>query len=123
VKPDIVTGLRAKVWALTLIAGMLAAMSGTALAQNPHPFCAARQHECGGPATISSCCCGDLGGPHDTSAPAQPRTHLPSDGADAVAPTVLPDALANVARAPRAQTSPPHPSAVDLPTLFVTLLI
>ena len=75
---DVVTGLAKRLSALVLVLAMVATASGTAFAQNRHPICEAKQHDCGQPANIPSCCCGDLGAPRDAGTPAQSRTDVAS---------------------------------------------
>jgi len=92
-------------------------------AQDRHPDCETTHHDCGELATISGCCCGDLGQFRDTSVPAQARTELTKD----VAVTLpLPSFVQPLARPPllsAVQASPPRLALLDLPTLFATLLI
>ena len=111
----VVTGLRTKLAPFALIVGLLAGTAGPLFAQDRHPVCEAKEHDCGKPAKISSCCCGDLGQVRDASVPAQARTELTKD----VAVTLtLPSFVQPVARQPllsAVQASPP--------TLFATLLI
>ncbi len=117
------TRLRTKCSALALIVGLLAATTGPMFAQDRHPVCETKQHDCGKTAKISSCCCGDLGQLRDASVPAQTRTELTKD----VAVTLpLSSFVQPVARQPllsAVQASPPRLALLDLPTLFATLLI
>lgn len=118
----VVTRLRTKCSALALI-GLLAATAGPLFAQDRHPVCETKHHDCGTPAKISSCCCGDLGQFRDASVPAQARTELTKD----VAVTLtLPPFVQPVARQvllSAVQASPPRLALLDLPTLFASLLI
>ena len=116
--------LRTKCLALALIVGFLPATAGPMFAQDRHPVCETKHHDCGKPAKISSCCCGDLGQFRDASVPAQARTELTKD----VAVTLtLPSFVQPVTRQPlllsAVQASPLRLALLDLPTLFATLLI
>ena len=120
---SVVTRLRTRCSALAVIVGLVAATAGPLFAQDRHPVCETRQHDCGKPTKISSCCCGDLGQFRDASVPAQPRTELTKDVAVTV---ILPSFVQPVARhalPSAAQTSPPRLALLDLPTLFASLLI
>lgn len=115
--------LRTKCSALALLVGFLAATAGPLFAQDRHPACETKHHDCGNPARIASCCCGDLGQFRDASVPAQARTELTKD----VAVTLtLPPFVQPVARqvlVSAVQASPPRLALLDLPTLFASLLI
>jgi hypothetical protein len=118
-----VAGLRTKLAALALITGLLAAAGGSLFAQDTHPACAAKQHDCGKATRISECCCGDPGAARDAGAPARSRTELSRDTSVAL---TLPQFVRSVQPAPLSsavQTSPPRLCLLDLPTLFATLLI
>jgi hypothetical protein len=118
-----VTGLRRKIAALALVAGILAATGGSVFALDRHAACAAKQHDCGTSATISSCCCGDQGAVLNETTAAQPRVEIQA-GLSAV--PAFPHII-HVAPTPQAlsavQTSPPRLCLLDLPTLFATLLL
>jgi len=121
--PFVVTGLAKRLSALGLVVAMIATASGLAFAQNHHPVCEATQHDCGQPAKISSCCCGDLGALRDTGTPAQSRVDVVSGISAApvtapFVPSVLP-ARSDIA----VQASPPRVALLDLTTLFACLLI
>jgi len=106
-----------------LIAGLLAGTGGSLFAQDRHPVCEAKQHDCGQPAKISSCCCGDVGTSPDAGTPAQSRTELSKDASATLA---LPQFIQLLPPAPltlTARTSPPRLCLLDLPTLFASLLI
>lgn len=115
--------LRTKCSALALLVVFLAAAAGPVFAQDRHPACETRHHDCGNPAKISSCCSRDLGQFRDASVPAQARTELTRD----VAVTLtLPPFVQPVARQvllSAVQASPPRLALLDLPTLFASLLI
>ena len=118
------TRLRLKLSALGLIVAMLSATTGVMFAEERHPTCEARQHDCGKAEKISSCCSGDLGTPGDSGTPAQARYDVANGGpvAGPVLPIIqhaLPDRSPMVA----VQTSPPGQVSLDLPTLFSTFLI
>jgi len=120
---DVVTRLRTKCSALALLVGLLAATAGPMFAQDRHPACQTKHHDCGNPARISSCCSGDLGQFRDASVPAPARTELTKDVT--LTPT-LPSFVQPVARPPLLSAvlaSPPRLALLDLPTLFATLLI
>ena len=120
---NVVTRLRTTCSALAVIVGLVVATAGPVFAQDRHPVCETRQHDCGKPTKISSCCCADLGQFRDASVPAQPRTELTKDVAVTV---ILPSFVQPVARhalPSAAQISPPRLALLDLPTLFASLLI
>src|SRR5262245_17550029 len=112
-----------KLLALGVIAAILSATTGAALAQNRHPVCETKQHDCGKAAKISSCCCGDVGTSRDSGA--QPQSRHDGTNGNASGPVLpatehaLPDGRPTVA----VQTSPPRQRPLDLWTLFSTLLI
>jgi hypothetical protein len=114
---DVVTGLAKRLSALVLVLAMEATTSGTAFAQNRHPVCEAKQHDCGQPAKISSCCCGDLGTPRDAGTPAQSRT----DVASGLSITPVPPPFESPVLAAHAeivtQALPPRLALLDLTTL------
>jgi len=102
---------------------MVTTASGTAFAQTRHPVCEAKQHDCGQPAKISSCCCGDLGAPRDAGTPAQSRTDVASTFSTTPVPPPF-EAPVLAAHAEIAtQASPPRLAFLDLTTLFACLLI
>ncbi len=118
------TALRTKLAAITLIAGTLAVTGGSVFAQDRHPVCAAKQHDCGRTATISNCCCGDQGTAHDEATPALSRVEGKAAGQPAT--TALPH-IVRVVSAPQrlsaVHTFPPWLCLLDLSTLFSSLLI
>jgi hypothetical protein len=110
--------------ARALVVAIVATTSGSAFAQNRHPACEAKQHECGQTAKISSCCCGDLGAPRDNGTPAQSRIDVASGVAAAnLAPQFDQPKPATDAAVIAIQSSPPGLAPLDLTTLFVCLLI
>jgi hypothetical protein len=102
---------------------MVATASGTALAQNRHPVCEAKQHDCAQPAKISSCCCGDLGTPRDAGTPAQSRTDVAGGPSNTPVPPQFEPPVLEVHAEIATQTSPPRLVLLDLTTLFACLLI
>jgi len=119
----VVTGLAKRLSALGLALAMVATASGIVFAQNRPPVCEARQHDCGQPAKISSCCCGDLGTPRDAGTPAQSRTELAGGMSTAPLPPQLDHPLLTSATDIVIQSSPPRLALLDLTTLFACLLI
>lgn len=117
------TGLAKRLSALVLALAMVATTSGTAFAQNRHTVCDARQHDCGQPAKISSCCCGDLGTPRDTGTPAQSRVDVVSDLSAAPVPAPFAPPVLSAHDNIAVQSSPPRLALLDLTTLFACLLI
>ena len=117
------TGLAKRLSALFLVAAMMATTSGSAFARNRHPTCEAKQHDCGQPAKMSSCCCGDLGTPRDSATPAQSRTDVAGGVATAPVPPQLDLSLPATDAAVAIQASPPGLALLDLTTLFACLLI
>src|SRR5215468_3787759 len=103
---------------------MIATTGASAFAQNRHPACEAKQHDCGQPAKILSCCCGDLGTPRDTGTPAQSPIDVATSAAAVQGPAEFeqPTAAADAA-AIAIQPSPPRLALLDLTTLFACLLI
>jgi len=118
-----VTGLAKRLSALVLASAMVASASGSVFAQNRHPVCEAKQHDCGQPARISSCCCGDLGAPREAGTPAQSGTELANPMATAPLPPQLDHPLLTSASDIAIQLSPPRLAFLDLTTLFACLLI
>jgi hypothetical protein len=103
---------------------MVAMASASAFAQNRHPACEAKQHDCGQAAKISSCCCGDLGTPRDNGTPAQSRIDIASGVAAAPLPPQFEQPKpATDAALIAIQSSPPGLALLDLTTLFACLLI
>jgi hypothetical protein len=88
-----------------------------------HPVCAAKQHDCGTTPKMSTCCCGDEQSGQTESTPGQSRVELRATFSLIAA---VPSAI-HVAPTPQTvhigHSAPPHYSAVDLPTLFSSLLI
>ena len=117
------TTLRTKLAAIALIVGTLSVMGGSVFAQDRHPVCAAKQHDCGSTATISNCCCGDQGAAHNEATPVQSRAEGKAGQPAIVA---LPHVV-HVVSAPQplsaVHTVPPRLCLLDLPTLFASLLI
>jgi hypothetical protein len=118
-----VTGLAKQLSSLVLVLAMVATASGTAFARNRHPVCEAQQHDCGQPAKISSCCCGDVGTPRDPGIPAQPRTDVASAPSTAPVPPQFESAVLAAHAEIATQTWPPRLALLDLTTLFACLLI
>ena len=115
---DVVTGLAKRLSALVLVLAMEATTSGTAFAQNRHPVCEAKQHDCGQPANIPSCCCGDLGTLRDAGTPAQSRTDVASGlSMTPVPPPFESPVLAAHAEIVTQASSPPWLALLDLTTL------
>jgi hypothetical protein len=107
----VVTDLRLKVAALSLVAAFVAMTGGPLFAQAMHPVCVAKQHDCG-----------DQDPTPTESTPGQPRVEVRADISATPAilkliPTPARQALTRV------QTSPPRLCLLDLPTLFATFLI
>jgi hypothetical protein len=121
--PDVVTGLRTRLSALALVVAIMATATGSAFAQNRHPACEAKQHDCGPSAKIASCCCGDLGAPRDAGTPAQSRTDVASSLATAPVPPQSQDPILQSHASIAVQASPPRLALLDLNTLFACLLI
>jgi hypothetical protein len=111
-----------KVSVIALVASILAATGGAVFAQTFHLVCAARQHDCGKTATISNCCCGDLGTARSDATPVQPRFEVRADVVAAPLTTVVDVAPSQQPLTP-VHTSPPRLARRDFPTLFATLLI
>jgi hypothetical protein len=118
-----VRDLRKRVAAVALIAGILAATGALAFAGDRHPVCVVRQHDCGAPVRISSCCCGDQGTTRRDTTPAQPRIDIQADLSSSPTLEHVVAAIATPQRTPAVHTSPPGSCLLDLPTLFATLLI
>jgi hypothetical protein len=114
---------RNKLAALALMTAIAAATSGSAFAQDRHPVCTAKQHDCGRETTIASCCCGDVASSPDAGTAAQSRVAVHADASLTMAiphvVLVAPTSLSPVA----VQTSPPRLRPLDLTTLFAALLI
>ena len=117
------TRLAKRLSALVLVAVLAATTSASAVAENRHPACEAKQHDCGQAAKIASCCCGDLGTPSDAGTPAQARTNLASGVAAAPLPPRLQEPLPATDARTATQISPPRLALLDLTTLFACLLI
>ena len=117
------TGLLRRLSGLALVVALVATTSGSAFAQNRHPACAAKQHDCGQGAKISSCCCGDLGTPGDTGTPAPSRTDVTSGVATAPLPLHFQQPVPPADFAVATPASPPRLALLDLVTLFACLLI
>ena len=119
----VVTPLRMKLAALSLVTAIIAMTGGAVFAQAVHPVCVAQQHDCGTTPRVSNCCCDDQDASWTDSAPVQSRVEV---RADTTAMPALPNVI-SIAPAPQrlhpAQTSPPRLCLLDLPTLFVTFLI
>lgn len=119
----VVTPLRMKLAALSLVTVIIAMTGGSVFAQAVHPVCIAKQHDCGKTAKILKCCCGDQDASRTDSAPVQPRVDV---RAEMTAMPALPN-IVSVVPAPQAlhpvQTSRQRLCLLDLPTLFVTFLI
>ena len=120
---DIVTALPTRLSAVALVVAIMATATGSAFAQNRHPACEAKQHDCSQPAKISSCCCGDLGTPGDAGTPAQSRTDVASGVATTPLPPQFEQPLPATDAAVVIQASPPGLALLDLTTLFACLLI
>ena len=123
---SMVAPLRMKSAALSLVVAILALTGGAVFAQAAHPYCVAKQHDCGESAKISSCCCGDQDASWSDSAPVQSRTELRADTTATPVPPPLVHASVTppLAIAGRVvSTSPPGLCLLDLSTLFATLLI
>lgn len=118
-----VTDLRAKLAAVAVILGILAATGGAVFAQDRHPVCALKQHDCGTPATIAKCCCGDAAAPQDSGTPARTRVDARPDAAVALASVAAAHAAVIPHVSTAVDTSPPHWCLLDRPTLFGVLLI
>jgi len=118
-----VTGLGKRLSALVLTLAMMATASGIAFAQNRHPVCEARQHDCGQPAKISSCCCGDPGAPRDAGTPAQSRADVASGVSAAPLPAPFEHLLLTTGADIVPQASPLWLALLDRTTLFACLLI
>jgi hypothetical protein len=119
----VVIALAKRLSAFVLAFAMLASASGTVFALNRHPVCEARQHDCGQPAKISTCCCDDLGTPREAGTPAQSRTELAAGMSAAPLPPQLEHPLLTSAADIAIQSSPPRLALLDLTTLFACLLI
>lgn len=120
---DVLTGLRKRLSALTLVVAIMTTATGSALPQNRHPACEAKQHDCGQSARISSCCCGDLGAPRDAGTPAPSRSDVASGVATAPVPPQFEDPFLRSHQSIAVQASPPRLALLDLNTLFACLLI
>jgi hypothetical protein len=102
---------------------MMATASGSVFAQNRHPVCEAKQHDCDQPARVSNCCCDDVGTPGGTGTPAQSRVDVVSGTTTApVPPQCVPPALSAHEHI-TVHTSPPGSALLDRTTLFACLLI
>jgi hypothetical protein len=119
----VVTGLARRLSALALVIALVATTSGSTFAQGRHPACEAKQHDCRQTATISSCCCGDLGTPKDAGTPAQTRADVGSGLATTPLPPQFEQPIATADAAVAIPTSPPRLALLDLTTLFACLLI
>jgi hypothetical protein len=118
-----VTGLASRLSGLALVVVLVATTSGSTLAQNRHPACEAKQHDCGQGAKISSCCCGDLGTQGDVGTPASSRANVASGVATAPVPPHFEQPVAPADAAVAIHASPPRLALVDFTTLFACLLI
>lgn len=120
---NVVKPLRMKLAALSLVTAIFALTGGAAFAQAVHPYCAAKQHDCGKTAKLSKCCCGDQDASWTNSAPVEARVEVAAD----MTAVPAPPSLVSVPPAPQwlhpIQTSPPRLGLLDLRTLFVTFLI
>lgn len=117
------TGLAKRLSTLAIVFAMIATASGPTFAQNRHPTCEAKQHDCGQPAKISSCCCGDLGTPIDTGIPAQSRIDVTGGVASVPLPAQFEQPTLATSATITIQSSPPRLALLDLTTLFACLLI
>jgi len=102
---------------------MLWTAAAQAFAGGAHSTCAAKQHECGRAATITSCCCLDQDDTSSQGGPVESRAQISTGLTIAPAPAIaapLPDVFQTIARP---HTTPPRAAPLDLPTLFASLLI
>jgi len=106
-----------------LVVALVATTSGSAFAQNRHPACEAKQHDCGQGAKISSCCCGDLGTQGDTGTPAPSRTDVTSGVATTSLAAQFEQPIPTVDATVAIHALPPRLALLDLTTLFACLLI
>lgn len=117
------TALRTKLSTIVLVAAVLTAAGAPVFAAQLHPVCAAKQHDCGTTAKISKCCCDDQGSATNQSGPAEAKVQVAAHFSTFTGQfmTTLPtDARWSLAHA---HASPPRARALDLPTLFASLLI
>ena len=117
-----VSSLHARLSAVVIVTGALVAMGGSVFAEPWHPFCAAKQHDCGRTARVSSCCCVDQGS-RDDATPAQSRVELGIDFTSIPALGAVIPLISEPLALPLLQSSPPRLCLLDLSTLFVTFLI
>jgi hypothetical protein len=108
---------------LALVVAIMATATGSAFAQNRHPACEVKQHDCGHAAKISSCCCGDLGAPRDAGTPVPSRTDVASGVSSAPLPAQIDNPVLHSHASIAVQASPPRLALLDLNTLFACLLI
>jgi hypothetical protein len=120
---DVVTGLRTRLSALSLVVAIMATTAGSAFAQNRHPACEVRQQDCGHSAKIASCCWGDPGAPRDAGTPAQSRTDVASSLPTAPVPPQFQDPIPQSHASMAVHASTPRLALLDLNTLFACLLI
>ena len=116
--------VRVRLIAVIVVTCIAGAIALPAFAGSSHPVCVAKQHDCGKTLSIKPCCCGEQQNPADQTGPAASKVSLTitfvlvtAAGVDS--PGSADSALALV----RSASSPPRPAAVDIPTLFATLLI
>ena len=121
--PAVVTGLAKRVSALGLVVAILATASGSLFASVRHQVCEGEQHDCEQPATISSCCCGDLGAPGNTGTPPQTRVEVVSGLSVATAPSPLEPPVCAGHDDVALHATSPRLVLLDLTTLFACLLI
>jgi len=122
VEANVVVALRKRLSAVALVVAFVATAGGSAFAHHRHPACETRQHDCGQPAKISNCCCGDLRVPSDAGTPLQSRSDVASGVASAPVPQFEHPVLTSD-DAIAVQASPPRSACLDLTTRFACLLI
>jgi len=122
-KTSIVYSVRTKLPAFVVIAAIVGAIGVPVFAGQIHTVCATVPHDCSHALKITTCCCdgqsdtSNRGGPVEAKVQLNPM--LPLDPAVFVT-TALPKPHRTMVRP---HTSVPRVGALDLPTLFASLLI
>ena len=125
--PGIVKSPRITRSPIVVVMALIGSLIGTGVvpvfANQIHPVCAAKAHDCGKAARITRCCCGDQGDASNQRGTVESRVRLDANLTPAPGVSAMTGSADPCPMTVGAYASPPRACPLDLPTRFVSLLI